>query len=343
MTRKFELLWRELTPLSRKKDKPSLSFLYFYAQTLKKMYNNRVIILVSKFSWDEEASVEVKTIGLAVNRDKPGALNLAKELIRLVEERGVPCFVEPFVGEYANRTDLALPLSAYHEKVDVVFVLGGDGTLLGVARELCKHDIPILGINLGNLGFLSEAEPENLPLAIERILNKEYDLEKRMMLHAVLIRKGKIIEEYHALNDICIAKGTFSRIIECATFVGEKYVTTYNGDGIIVSTPTGSTAYSLSAGGPIAMPGMNVLLLTPIAPHSLSARPMVLSVEQEVRVVLGSTHEDMGLTIDGQIGMKLNSGDEIVLKRSPNVTSLIKWNESSFFEVVRKKLMGDPT
>ncbi|MGU5311852.1 NAD(+)/NADH kinase, partial [Escherichia coli] len=114
---------------------------------------------MSKFSWDEEASVEVKTIGLAVNRDKPGALNLAKELIRLVEERGVPCFVEPFVGEYANRTDLALPLSAYHEKVDVVFVLGGDGTLLGVARELCKHDIPILGINLGNLGFLSEAEP----------------------------------------------------------------------------------------------------------------------------------------------------------------------------------------
>ncbi|WP_134698852.1 NAD(+)/NADH kinase [Ammoniphilus sp. YIM 78166] len=284
----------------------------------------------------------MKTIGLAVNRDKPGALNLAKELIRLVEERGIKCFVEPFVGEYVGRPDLAIPLIAYPQNVDIVFVLGGDGTLLGVARELCRYDIPILGINLGNLGFLSEAEPNNLPLAIERILNGEYDLEKRMMIHAVLIRNGKKINEYHALNDICIAKGTFSRIIECATYVGDMYVTTYNGDGIIVSTPTGSTAYSLSAGGPIAMPSMHVLLLTPIAPHSLSARPMVLSVEQEVRVVLGSTHEDMGLTIDGQIGTKLNIGDELVLKRSPYVTSLIKWNESSFFEVVRKKLMGDP-
>jgi len=283
----------------------------------------------------------VKTIGLAVNRDKPGALNLAKELIRLAEEKGIKCFVEPFVGEYAGRTDLAIPLSIYHQKVDVVFVLGGDGTLLGVARELCMHNIPILGINLGNLGFLSEAEPENLPLAIDRILNGKYNLEKRMMIHAVLIRKGKKIEQYHALNDICIAKGTFSRIIECATYVGDMYVTTYNGDGIIISTPTGSTAYSLSAGGPIAMPSMHMLILTPIAPHSLSARPMVLSVEQEVRVVLGATHEDMGLTIDGQIGTKLNIGDEIILKRSPYVTSLIKWNESSFFEVVRKKLMGD--
>ncbi|RXT13795.1 NAD(+)/NADH kinase [Ammoniphilus sp. CFH 90114] len=285
----------------------------------------------------------MKTIGLAVNQDKSGALQLVSELIRLLEQRGVQCYVEPFVGEFIGREDLAIPLSEFHSHVDLLFVLGGDGTLLGFARELCMYDIPILGINLGNLGFLSEAEPENLSLAIDKVLTGEYYLEERMMIQTALVRKGKVIEKYQGLNDICIAKGTFSRIIECTVYIGGKYVTTFNGDGIIISTPTGSTAYSLSAGGPIVTPYLNVMLLTPIAPHSLSARPMVLSVDEEIRVVLGSTHEDMGLTIDGQISRKLNIGDEIVLRRSPFVTSLIKWNESNFFEVVRKKLMGDPS
>ncbi|MEW9669626.1 NAD(+)/NADH kinase [Ammoniphilus sp. 3BR4] len=285
----------------------------------------------------------MKTIGLAVNRGKSGALQLVSELIRLLEQRGVTCCIEPFVGEFVGREDLAVPLSEFHRHVDVLFVLGGDGTLLGFARELCMYDIPILGINLGNLGFLSEAEPENLPLAIDKVLSGDYYLEERMMIQSELVREGKVIERYHALNDICIAKGTFSRIIECATYVGEQFVATYNGDGIIISSPTGSTAYSLSAGGPIVTPYINVILLTPIAPHSLSARPMILSANQEVRVVLGSTHDDMGLTIDGQIGKKLNIGDEIVLKKSPFVTTLIKWKESNFYEVVRKKLMGDPS
>lgn len=285
----------------------------------------------------------MKSIGLAVNQGKTGALRLAEELILLLEKRGARVCIEPFVGDYAGRKDLSVPLGEFHNNVDALFILGGDGTLLGFAREFCRFDIPILGINVGNLGFLSEAEPENLSFVIDQFLNGNYELEKRMMIQADLQRQGKKINEYHGLNDVCIAKGTFSRIIECATYVGDKYVSTFNGDGVIISTPTGSTAYSLSAGGPIVMPSLNALLLTPIAPHSLSARPIILPVDQEVRIAVEATHDDIGLTIDGQIGLKLNIGDEIILKQSPYQTSLIKWKESNFFNVVRKKLMGDPS
>ncbi len=285
----------------------------------------------------------MKAVGLVVNQGKPGALQFAKEFIDLLEQKKVRVWIEPFVGEYTGKKDLALPLQQFHQQVDVIFVLGGDGTLLGVAREFSIHNIPLLGINLGKLGFLSEAEPDHdqLPVVIEKIVKGDYYLEKRMMVEAELIQNGKSVMKYHALNDICIAKGTFSRIIECEIFVGDQYVSTFNGDGVIISTPTGSTAYSLSAGGPIVMPSLNAILLTPIAPHSLSARPMVLSVDQEIRIITHATHEDIGLTIDGQLGIRLQIGDEILLKKSPYMTSLIKWKESSFFNVVRKKLMGD--
>lgn len=285
----------------------------------------------------------MKAVGLVVNQGKPGALQFAKELIDLLERKGVRLWIEPFVGDYAERKDLAAPLQQFHQLVEIILVLGGDGTLLGVAREFSVHQIPILGINLGNLGFLSEAEPDHdqLPSIIDKIIQGDYVLEERMMVEAELIQKGKSVTKYQALNDICIAKGTFSRIIECEIFVGDQYVSTFNGDGVIISTPTGSTAYSLSAGGPIVMPSLNAILLTPIAPHSLSARPMVLSVDQEVRIVTHATHDDIGLTIDGQIGIRLQIGNEIILKKSPYVTSLIKLKENSFFNVVRKKLMGD--
>jgi NAD+ kinase len=281
------------------------------------------------------------TIGLAVNKSKAGVLDFAKHLVQLIEQKGAKVWVEPFVGQYLGRQEITLPLEEYASHVEFIFVLGGDGSLLGVAREFCQTDIPILGINLGNLGFLSEAEPNDLPLAIERILNGNYYLEKRMMIQAEIERHGVKKVEYHALNDVCIAKGTFSRIIECATYVGGTYITTFNGDGMVVSTPTGSTAYSLSAGGPIVAPHINAILLTPIAPHSLSSRPLILSGEEEIHIVTHANHQEIGLTVDGQIGFKIEIGDKIIIKKSPYMTTLIKWKERSFFDVVRKKLMGE--
>ncbi|ERI09854.1 NAD(+)/NADH kinase [Aneurinibacillus aneurinilyticus] len=283
----------------------------------------------------------VTAIGIVANEQKTKAWSVAKELVRLLEEKKVGVHIDHVVASHIGRQELALPIDKFHEVVDIIFVLGGDGTLIGLAREIAPYQIPILGINLGNLGFLSESEPEDLPHAVDRILSGEYCVEDRMMLHTEVIRKNKHIHEAVALNDVGIAKGSFGRMIKCSVYVDDLYVATYNGDGLIISTPTGSTAYSLSAGGPIVVPYINAILLTPVAPHSLTARPLVLPANEEIHVVIDATHNDLGLTIDGQLGYPLEVDDEIVIRRSPHITSLIKWKERSFFEVVRKKLQGE--
>lgn len=281
------------------------------------------------------------TIGLAVNRGKPNAREVASELIRLLESRGANVVIEPEIAAQLSRPDLSLNLSQYPDHVNMVFVLGGDGTLLGIARKFAHHEIPILGFNLGNLGFLSEAEPDSLVDAVENVLSGEYNIEKRMMLETEVIRDGKILEQSCALNDVGIAKGSFSRMITSTVFVDDIYLGTYSGDGMIVSSSTGSTAYSLSAGGPIVSPSVDVLLVTPICPHTLTARPIVLSADDYVHIRVNATHEDIGLTIDGQLGFKLKVDDIIRVRRAPFNTQLVKWKKRSFFEVVRKKLQGD--
>jgi NAD+ kinase len=223
-------------------------------------------------------------------------------------------------------------------KVDLVFVLGGDGTLLGVARHLAVHKLPILGINLGNLGFLSEAEPEDLHSAVDRVLRGDYHLEQRMMIEASIIRNGQVIHENIALNDVGIAKGSFGRMITLSVFVDDMFVDKYSGDGLIVSTPTGSTAYSLSCGGPIVSPNINVILVTPICPHRLNSRPFLVQKNQSVRVEVSATHNDMGVTIDGQVGYRVERNDTILIRKSQHFTTLIKWQERGFFDVLRQKL-----
>ena len=281
------------------------------------------------------------TIGIALNKDKPNAFDVAIELICLLEDKKANVYIDDTVASEIGRSDLALPIADFHKFVDILFVLGGDGTLLGFAREISHYSIPILGINLGHLGFLSEAEPADLPNAIDKILNGHYYVEHRMMLETEVIRNGEVIYPSIALNDIGIAKGSFNRMIKCAVYSDDLYVGTFNGDGVIVSTPTGSTAYSLSAGGPIVVPYISVILLTPVAPHSLTARPFVFPADEEIHIIVESTHKDIGLTIDGQLGYPLEAKDKIVIRRSANITSLIKWEERSFFEVIRKKLHGE--
>ncbi|MED0681303.1 NAD(+)/NADH kinase [Aneurinibacillus thermoaerophilus] len=280
-------------------------------------------------------------IGIVMNKDKHNAWLVAEALVRLLEGKKAGVYIDHVVAAHIGRQDLSLPLEQFHEKVDIVFVLGGDGTLIGLAREIAPYSIPILGINLGHLGFLSESEPDDLPRAVDRILSGEYCVEERMMLQTEVFRNGERVHQSVALNDVGIAKGSFGRMIKCSVYVDDLYVGTYNGDGLIISTPTGSTAYSLSAGGPIVVPYINVILLTPVAPHSLTARPLVLPANEEIHVVVDATHNDIGLTIDGQLGYPLKINDEIVVCRSPYITPLIKWKERSFFEVVRKKLQRE--
>lgn len=281
------------------------------------------------------------TIGLAINRGKPNARVVARELIYLLEKHDAKVFIEKGVAEDFGRPELSMPLNQFPDFVDMVFVLGGDGTLLGIARTFAPYHIPILGINVGYLGFLSEAEPDNLEDAVDKVLSGEYTVEERMMMETVVKRDGKDLEQSIALNDVGIAKGSFSRMITSTVYVDDRYLGTYSGDGVIISSPTGSTAYSLSAGGPIIHPKVNVLLLTPICPHTLNARPIILSAKDQIDVRVSATHQDIGLTIDGQLGFKLQVEDLICLRRSPHTTLLVKWLESSFFDVVRKKLQGE--
>lgn len=283
----------------------------------------------------------VKKIGIIANKGKPEARIVARELLYLLEDRGAQVFLDEHIASDVGHPELGASVEEMGMQADLVCVLGGDGTLLRIARQLAGHSIPIFGINLGTLGFLSEAEPEHLPQAVDNLLSGKYDIEKRAMLEACLVRKGAALGTYTAMNDIGIAKGSFCRIIQCAVFLDDEYVATFSGDGVIVSTPTGSTAYSLSAGGPIVAPNVDMLLLTPVAPHSLTARPMVLSGNQTIRVEVDAIHQEMGLSIDGQFGYRLEGGDQIYIKKSPCVTPLIKWKKGGFFEAIRTKLQGE--
>ncbi|GAA0351056.1 NAD(+)/NADH kinase [Bacillus horti] len=276
-------------------------------------------------------------IGLAINRGKPKALIVARELIPLMEEKGIQVWVEPRVAKHIGREDLSLAYEEFPLKVDILFVFGGDGSILGIARDFAKHDIPILGINLGHLGFLSEAEPDDLPDMLDFIVQKQYKTEERMMLEAELYRAGSLIQSWTALNDVGIAKGSYSRMITCKILLDNKELNTFFGDGLIISSPTGSTAYSMSAGGPIVAPNMDALLLTPVCPHSLTARPIILSADEEITIEVSATHNELGLSIDGQIGFELEIFDQIKIKRSPFTTTLIKWKDRSFFDVIKSK------
>lgn len=276
-------------------------------------------------------------IGLAINRGKPKALIVARELIPLLEEKGVQVWVEPRVANHLGRDDLALTYEEFPLKVDILFVFGGDGSILGIARDFARYDIPILGINLGHLGFLSEVEPDDLPAMIDHIVQRRYKTESRMMLEAELYREGSLINSWTALNDIGIAKGSYSRMITCKILLDNKVLNTFFGDGLIISSPTGSTAYSMSAGGPIVAPNMNAMLLTPVCPHSLTARPIILSADEEITIEVSATHNELGLSIDGQIGVQLETFDQIKIKRSPYTTTLMKWKDRSFFDVIKSK------
>ncbi|SDW54179.1 NAD+ kinase [Marininema mesophilum] len=283
----------------------------------------------------------MKTIGIIVNNSKPKARTILRELVMLLEERGAKVWVEPEMAIDMDRKDLSLVADQFSTCVELVFVLGGDGTLLGVARQLAGHGIPILGFNLGHLGFLSEAEPDSLSTAVDCVLSGNFYIEERLMLEAEVDRDGTVVEGGIALNDIGIAKGSFSRMIQGKVFLDGAYLGTYSGDGLIVSTPTGSTAYSLSCGGPIVWPSVPCILLTPICPHTLTSRPMVLPADGTLEIKVNTTHQDIALTIDGQQGFALQVDDVIRVRVSSHITSLIKWKERSFFEVVRKKLQGE--
>jgi NAD+ kinase len=222
--------------------------------------------------------------------------------------------------------------------VEFIVVMGGDGTLLSVARRYGQQGLPILGVNVGGLGFLTEVSLEELYPALEQVLAGKFDVEKRMMLFATIFRDGKPFWGENVLNDAVINKGALARIVELTTWIDEEFLTTYRADGLIIATPTGSTAYTLSAGGPIVYPTLRHVLLLPICPHTLSMRPIILPETVTVAVTLDPKAEDVYLTVDGQVGQALQPGDRVEVKCAPRHLRLIRSPRRSHFEILRAKL-----
>ena len=221
------------------------------------------------------------------------------------------------------------------DSIDWIVVLGGDGTLLRAAKELAFLERPVLGVNLGHLGFLTEVEVPDLLLALSSLLQGEYTIDERHLLSASVLRDGQQLARFDAMNDVVVAKGPFARLINLETFVDNAYVTTYPADGLIVATPTGSTAYSLSAGGPILAPDLSNMVITPICPHSFFDRSIVIDGSHQIKIRIRTIHRDTLVTIDGQEGHPLEDGDEVVVETSPITIRLIRRPGWSFFHVLR--------
>lgn len=277
-------------------------------------------------------------IGLIVNMSKISAPSIAKKVIKWLEDKHIDIYLPKETAQELDLDKYGRDEADLYSIPDALFVLGGDGTLLNAARCVAEKNIPLLGINLGNLGFLTELEIDKLFNGLADLISGNYYIEERMMLEANVKRRGEIIGNFHALNDIVITKGAFARMIEMNTYIDNNFFTTYPADGIIIASPTGSTAYSLSAGGPIVSPDIDIMIITPICPHTLYARPIIISHNQIIKVLLISDTGEVMLTVDGQDGFQLQKEDEILVKKSHLTTKLIKLRDRTFYDILREKL-----
>lgn len=283
----------------------------------------------------------MKKIAIFAKVHDPRSLGVAEELIEWLAGRGITAHVEEHLSRRLRRTTLAesSESSEIARDADLVVVLGGDGTLIAAARLVGERDVPILAVNLGSLGFLTEITLDELYPSVDRCLAGDFEVTERMMLTASVERSGKIVELHRVLNDVVINKGALARIIDMETSVNRRYLTTFKADGLIVSTPTGSTGYSLSANGPIIHPELACISITPICPHTLTNRPLVMAGDAQIDIKLNyAPDESVFLTLDGQVGMKLLSGDVVQIRKAAHMTRLIRSRSKDYFEVLRTKL-----
>lgn len=279
----------------------------------------------------------MESVLLIPNPSKDKARNLALEAKKIFEGAGIKVFFDNLDVAAELSGDYLLKDKALTE-VELVLVFGGDGTFLNAARRFAGSHIPLLGVNLGRLGFLTEVDIEQLEKALHNLIAGAYNVEERMMLSAEVIRDGKVVVRGIALNDIVIGKGAFSRIINLSIYINREFFNCFGGDGLIVATPTGSTAYSLSAGGPMVHPALNNIIITPICPHSLNSRSLVIATEDLVEVVVDSTHKEVRLTVDGQMGWELKERDLIRVRMAEERTNLIKLPGFSYYKILRSRL-----
>jgi NAD+ kinase len=285
----------------------------------------------------------IKSVGIVSKPKKPELYEIVPGLRNWLRERNLEVRLDQETALSLNEPDAGISRPELAGQVDLLVVLGGDGTLLSAARAVQDHEIPILAINLGGLGFLTEITlPEMYP-ALEHVLEGRYEVDCRRKLLVEVYRETgggqeELVASYHALNDAVLNKTSLARIQHLDTYLDAEFLSTYMADGLIVSTPTGSTAYSLSVGGPIVAPQVDGIVVTPIASHALSNRPLVVAGSSQVEVVVRSEEEGVYLTVDGQVGLALRNRDRVVCRLSPQVVRLIRPSGKSYFEVLRNKL-----
>lgn len=282
----------------------------------------------------------MKTIAIIPNVSKDKELLVTKSVINYIKNECTVLLPRKLAGKISGCT--FLESAELFRQAQIVIVLGGDGTILGAAKWCAMAGIPILGINLGHLGFMAEIEKDCFAQNLQHLLRDEYKIEKRMMLDISVYKKGRRTNRFLGLNDGVITCGPGnSRIITLSEYIDDELVDTFPADGVIVATPTGSTAYSLSAGGPIASPDMEMMLLTPICAHTIHSRPLVVAKNKRVKVVIERTGDGgANLTVDGQTSCVLEKGDAVVVKKARHYTKLIKLSENSFYKTLRFKLSG---
>jgi NAD+ kinase len=279
---------------------------------------------------------KIETVGIISKPKIAEAPEIVRGLLEWLEKRGIRCRCDRETAEYAGNRPY-FSREQLPEGTDLIVVLGGDGTLLSAARVVAGSSIPLFAVNLGHLGFLTAIRVEDLYPELERALKGEHRIGRRRMVDCELVRDGEIIGAYSALNDVVITKSELARMIDLDAHVDNHFVAAYKADGLIIATPTGSTAYSLSAGGPVIFPSVNAFCITPICPHMLTNRPVIVP-DSSVIQILNHGEDRTYLTIDGQVGEPLSKGDRIVCRSSPKTIQLIRPPKMLFFDVLREKL-----
>lgn len=280
-------------------------------------------------------------VSIITNLSKDKDLKMTELIVEWLEKRGFKVLLLEEAANRLKRKELGCNNKEIYSQCDYAIVLGGDGTLLGAAREAVNYETPLLGVNMGHLGFITEVEVRDVFAALEKICKKEFTIEERLMLEAQVTKEGVNTDVFYCLNDFGITKGILSRIITLKVYVNDEYMDTYNADGIVISTPTGSTAYSLSAGGPIVNPKIGAIIITPICPHSLGSRSIVISKDEVVMVDVADDNQGVYLTTDGQRGFKLKNGDRVIIRKATHTARLIKVFNRSFYDVLRNKLKNE--
>ena len=280
---------------------------------------------------------KAKKIGVFCKPKAPSATDILGRLIPWLRKQNYHIFLDTGTAAIINETS-SYEKREISQQADLLIVLGGDGTLLSVARAAHPHNIPILAVNLGSLGFLAEISIDELYPTLENILAGKFEIENRMLLNACIWRNGEKVEDHNVLNDVVINKGVVARVINLQVLVNGQYMTSYRADGLIIATPTGSTAYSLSAGGPIIHPSMHTLVLSPICPFTLTNRSILIPDQSIIQVKLAAEYDDVRVTLDGQEGYDMRAGDILEIKKTKTSLQLIRGPNKNYYQILRDKL-----